>query len=584
MGQVGWHHIYAPRSYGQIIYKTYYPGPLSIGTEADRWQYDGAGRLKSIPGVIPSQTYEADGQTKKIVYANGVSTEFTYHAANRRLTHILTKNAAGTALINNNYQRDLAGRITQILALSEDEHWYHTYDDLDRLVRAHNYGDASRQEYFTYDNADNLLSRTRVAGAYLYPSGTSPRPHTPTNVGGRPFSYDANGNLTSDGLKTLNWSPDNRLGSVNIGGQTVSFLYGPDGSRARKTSNLGTTRYFGAEAEEKGGVYTRFPHMDVMVQGSTISFLHRDHLATVKMVTNMAGAVTERTGYAVYGEPKPATSLPKWFIGERPDVETGMLYLNARYYDPALGRFVSPDDWDPTLPGVGTNRYAYALNDPVNKADPNGHNAFTDAVSNFFNAVANAISNLFGGGGGGGGGGPGGGAFNSNHTQYGYEAPKGVETGVIFKDASKATAKELLKKTGPRAIPGLGFLLGLVWADNQNLPEDEPANILYHYTSQKGLVGILQSLHILPSLKANNPKDARYGDGQYLTDIAPGTKTNGELTRALIGRPFPESKYSRYVAINVGGLVVRNPASNIFVVPNSSPLNIVDRLIDYGEN
>lgn len=41
--------------------------------------------------------------------------------------------------------------------------------------------------------------------------------------------------------------------------------------------------------------------------------------------------------------------------------------------DPVLGRFISPDDWDPTKEGVGTNRYAYAGNDPVNKSDPNGH-------------------------------------------------------------------------------------------------------------------------------------------------------------------------------------------------------------------
>lgn len=41
--------------------------------------------------------------------------------------------------------------------------------------------------------------------------------------------------------------------------------------------------------------------------------------------------------------------------------------------DPVIGRFISPDDWDPTIPGVGTNRYAYAGNDPINKADPNGH-------------------------------------------------------------------------------------------------------------------------------------------------------------------------------------------------------------------
>ena len=69
----------------------------------------------------------------------------------------------------------------------------------------------------------------------------------------------------------------------------------------------------------------------------------------------------------------------------------------------ANARFISPDDMDPTLPGVGTNRYAYALNDPVNKADPNGHNAFTDAVSSFVSAVASAISSFFGGGNGGGG-------------------------------------------------------------------------------------------------------------------------------------------------------------------------------------
>jgi hypothetical protein len=49
------------------------------------------------------------------------------------------------------------------------------------------------------------------------------------------------------------------------------------------------------------------------------------------------------------------------------------MYLNARYYDPAVGRFISPDTFSPTRPGVGVNRYAYAANDPINKADPGGH-------------------------------------------------------------------------------------------------------------------------------------------------------------------------------------------------------------------
>ena len=181
----GWHQTYTIRIYGQTAYKSYNPAVLAIGSDADRWQYDGAGRLKSIPGLIASQTYEPDGQTKKIVYQNGVSTEFSYHTARRWLMRITTKNAAGTALIDNEYRRDLAGRITYILALTDDEDWYYEYDHLDRLTWAYNYGDPSRQERFTYDNADNLRSPTRVAGPYLYPSGTSPRPHTPTSVAGR---------------------------------------------------------------------------------------------------------------------------------------------------------------------------------------------------------------------------------------------------------------------------------------------------------------------------------------------------------------------------------------------------------------
>jgi RHS repeat-associated protein len=173
----------------------------------------------------------------------------------------------------------------------------------------------------------------------------------------------------------------NRLKSVLKGGAATSFTYGPDGARASKTTNFTgasvTTNYFGAEAEEKGGVYTRYPHMDVMVESSggvnTIKFLHRDHLASVRLITKMDGTVQEAMRYAAFGEPKVVSTISKGYIGERADPETGLQYLNFRYYDPALGRFISPDDWDPTLAGVGTNRYAYAGNDPVNKSDRNGH-------------------------------------------------------------------------------------------------------------------------------------------------------------------------------------------------------------------
>ena len=59
-------------------------------------------------------------------------------------------------------------------------------------------------------------------------------------------------------------------------------------------------------------------------------------------------------------------------------------------------------------------------------------------------------------------------------------------------------------------------------------------DILYYYTNLSGMEGILQTKVIKPSLKELNPKDVRYGNGQYLSDIVPGTKTPSQLGRQFI--------------------------------------------------
>ncbi|WP_230531011.1 RHS repeat-associated core domain-containing protein [Microvirga roseola] len=108
--------------------------------------------------------------------------------------------------------------------------------------------------------------------------------------------------------------------------------------------------------------------------------MHRDHLSSVRRLTKAeGGAVLSEVVHRAYGEKrvlKGSEALDTHgYIGEREDGELGLVYLNARVYDPVRGRFLSPDSLDPTLPGVGTNRYAYSLNDPVNKRDPSGHSA-----------------------------------------------------------------------------------------------------------------------------------------------------------------------------------------------------------------
>ncbi len=132
--------------------------------------------------------------------------------------------------------------------------------------------------------------------------------------------------------------------------------------------------------------------MDVVLKRGAVQYLHRDHLASVRFVTDASGAVVESTSYAAYGERlNTGMQSQKGFIGERHDPETGLVYLNFRYLDPLFGRFISPDDWDPLKPGVGTNRYAYADNDPVNKADANGH-----VAKDIGKSIADFFAGLFG--------------------------------------------------------------------------------------------------------------------------------------------------------------------------------------------
>ena len=111
------------------------------------------------------------------------------------------------------------------------------------------------------------------------------------------------GNMVSDGSRTLGYDDDNR--PVTVG--TVTYVYGPDGKRLKKISGTGTTLYLGADVEYANGVWTKYLHADVKVVGtgaSTVtSWLHRDHLASVRKITTAAGTVAEGTAYKPSGRP-----------------------------------------------------------------------------------------------------------------------------------------------------------------------------------------------------------------------------------------------------------------------------------------
>ena len=382
------HTTFMGEDQGELpIWKLYDPHLIAVGSASSPWVYGVDGRLQSVPSLVTSIAYEADGQTSQIVYANGITTDFTYSPQRRWMTGITTTRADTTVLMDNSYQRDAMGRILSITGQSAAESWTYSYNDRDELITATNQGDTSLSETFAYDDGGNLLSRTRLAGGFVYPAGTGTRPHAPLMLGANTLSYDNNGNMTADGTRTLAWDEANRLSQViNGAAATIDFAYGPEGKRVKKIGAGTEALYPDADAEiDASGTpvstgvyamdaYTHYPHMDIKLVGTAPTFIHRDHLSSVRIVTDASGNLVEETAYAAYGEPtNAAMTTQKGYINERHDPETGLMYLNARYMDPSFGRFISPDDWDPILEGVGPNRYAYAQNDPVNKSDPNGH-------------------------------------------------------------------------------------------------------------------------------------------------------------------------------------------------------------------
>lgn len=93
--------------------------------------------------------------------------------------------------------------------------------------------------------------------------------------------------------------------------------------------------------------------------------------------------------------------------------------------------------------------------------------------------------------------------------------------------------------------------------------------------------GIVDSQKLNLSLKANNLKDARYGNGQYLSDIKPDTYTPAQLAKKFINVPN-KYKYTHYVEIDVTDLEVIKGRDGVFIIPNESPLDLSGRIVGTG--
>ena len=165
----------------------------------------------------------------------------------------------------------------------------------------------------------------------------------------------------------------NRLASVT-GASTANFYYDGDGKQVKTVVNGVTTYYVGNHYEVKNSVVTKYyfagsTRLAVRTNG-TLSFLLGDHIGSSSVTTDANGVKTASALYKAFGETRYSLGnlgTDYKFTGQREQPELGIYWFQSRWYDGALGRFISPDTIVPTST-QGTqawDRYGFVNNNPV---------------------------------------------------------------------------------------------------------------------------------------------------------------------------------------------------------------------------
>jgi len=172
------------------------------------------------------------------------------------------------------------------------------------------------------------------------------------------LTYDLNGNLTGDGSRTFTWDAENRLTSVTVDGQTYAWTYNGAGQRVAEKLNGTLTKQWvwddktpKVELNTSNTVTKRFyPQGAINYQPSTINlFYTRDHLGSIREVTDSTGTLLARYDYDPYGRRTKVSGTfdaDFGFTGHYVHLATGLHLAYYRAYDADLARWLNRDPVD----------------------------------------------------------------------------------------------------------------------------------------------------------------------------------------------------------------------------------------------
>ena len=340
-----------------------------------------------------------------------------------------------------NYTYDARGNITAISDGTNTTSY--VYDSLDQLTRENNQA-AGKTWVYTYDNGGNILSKSEYAyttgalGAALdtisYGYGDSSWKDLLTSYDGQLLASDEIGNLANDGTWSYSWQYGRQLAQMSrpdASGDTemIRFRYDSGGHRIGKDSGVYHASYSGGEIVYAGETtrtsysylgdtltqvnidaptgstslhftYDEIGPMSVTYDGAEYFYL-KNAQGDVTGLVNSSGTQVVAYTYDAWGNPLTTTGTmadtlgnlnPFRYRGYVYDAETGLYYLQSRYYNPETGRFINADNLVDTEDLLGENLFAYCANNPVNHQDPSGHSLLGIIALSFARVAVTAIA------------------------------------------------------------------------------------------------------------------------------------------------------------------------------------------------
>lgn len=385
-----------------------------------KYYYNDANQVMRIKfgsrSVAVFKDYDARGKVTKVQYGNGCETFYAYDAAMGWLEEMKV-HSGDNKILHYEYQYENSGLITKLIDRRRSDYTKdYSYDRLERLRKVER-ADGSVFRY-TFDNDGRLTGKATLlrdgsrrnldlaydgyrltslrgdgnktyawsdAGSMIERDGEDLRYNGQMmlyRVGYRDyFFYDELGvralkkHIAEDGsvYKTFyagygyevrqKWSPNEAALEAT---QTTSYVYSLNGERLYQLTE--GEHLDGSEPENTASGMERGPR-----------YFHSNHLQSASAVTDGNGQVLHRFEYLPYGEidhqaSKQPDQISHKFTGQERDLETGLDYFTARYYDSYLGIFTTADSIIPDMMNpLAYNRYLYVYGNPIRYNDPSGH-------------------------------------------------------------------------------------------------------------------------------------------------------------------------------------------------------------------